>query len=324
MRLVYMDRMLRRLEQILDELRNADRLHYEDRLRAFKRYCDSTSALANCLAQLPHTPYNFKVDWRDLQRQWPEGEEGYAYRWDAIRQIVEQGPGGFDLFCDQIATSDLTSATIYFTEMFVVPLYNYLVDQLEAANAMLYLLLRYKRWVEWFESRRLREAYNEAGRDGEAVLDEDVRRFLFESGVDYPYSQPRSPGGQVDVVAGLETEDPLVLEIKVWDSRKGYRENRVRDGLRQVVDYAGKYGKDRGYIVVFNLDTLPLIFVGEVVPAEWPARIERGGVTYYFIAVDLAEQKRPPSQRDKGKPVKTNRVELAQLWDDSWLGDLRA
>jgi hypothetical protein len=176
---------------------------------------------------------------------------------------------------------------------------------------MLYLLWRYKLWAEWFEAERLRRVYGSSGEEG---LDLDLRRFLFESGIDYPFSQPRSPGGRADVVASLETDDPLVLEIKVWDSEKGYRENRVRDGLRQVVDYTDRYGKDVGYVVVFNLDPVPLQLIGETGDTGKPARIERDH-TYYFISVNIAKQEKPVSQKDKGKPVKGNQVQLSELWN---------
>jgi hypothetical protein len=102
---------------------------------------------------------------------------------------------------------------------------------------------------------------------------------------------------------------------QVWDSKKGYKENQVRDGLRQVMDYAAKYGKDKGYVAVFNLDPEPLIFVNEANAGEWPARIERGSSTYYFIDIDIAKQPKPVSQRNKGKRVQGNEVRLKELWD---------
>jgi hypothetical protein len=160
----------------------------------------------------------------------------------------------------------------------------------------------------------LREVY---GAEGESGLDRDLRRFLFESGIDYPYSQPRMPGGQADVVVGLETDDPLVLEIKVWDSKKGNREDRVRDGLCQARYYAEMYGKDRGHIAVFNLDLEPLEFENPSSGGGWPARLEVGGRTYYFIAIDIAEQLDPVSRRNKGKPVRVNNVVLPNLLDYS-------
>jgi hypothetical protein len=137
--------------------------------------------------------------------------------------------------------------------------------------------------------------------------------ILFESGIDYPFSQPVSPRGRVDIVAGLETDDPLVLEIKVWDSNKGYKENRICDGLRQIMEYATKYGKDKGYVVVFNLDQEPLFFFDQTSKGEWPPRIEYGGRTYFFIDVHIAEKLKPISQQDKGKPVRVNEIYLSSL-----------
>jgi len=178
---------------------------------------------------------------------------------------------------------------------------------------MMYILLRYKRRVEWFALNQLREMYITSGREGESVLDADLRRFLFESGIDYPFSQPASPHGKADIVANLETDDPLVLEVKVWDSDKGYKEDRLRDGLRQVMDYATKYGKDKGYIVLFNLDEQPISFTSQQNNGEWPPRIEYGGKTYFFMDVHIADITKPISQQDKGKPVQTTKVDLANL-----------
>jgi hypothetical protein len=166
--------------------------------------------------------------------------------------------------------------------------------------------------VEWFEAERLRVEYANAGSHGEAVLDRDLRRFLFESGIDYPYSEPDSPHGRADVVAQLETDDPLVLEVKVWDSAKNYRKNRVRDGLRQAMQYADSYGKEKGYVAVFNIDDRPLEFAGSVGGDEWPPRFEVSGKAYCFVDINIGEQP-PVSQQRKGQPVETQRIELAQL-----------
>ncbi|MBM4429863.1 MAG: hypothetical protein FJ026_05865 [Chloroflexi bacterium] len=147
-------------------------------------------------------------------------------------------------------------------------------------------------------------------------MDESLRRFLFESGIDYPFSQPASPRGKADIIAGMETGDPLVLENKVWDSRKGYKENRVRDGLRQVMEYAAQYGKDRGYVVVFNLDPEPLLFINETHEGDWPQRLEYGGRTYFFVDIHIAERRLPISQQDKGKSVRIHRINLNDLLHD--------
>lgn len=266
---IFNERLIERLRQLSSELHGANPLHYYDRLRELKRVCDSTQSLSHILSNLPQAEYNLEMGWREMHDVWPAGEAGYALRWDAIQQIVEQGQSALDTVAIELSTDD-TVALQMLTEVFVEPVCNYMIDQLDIAGTTLYVLLRYKRWVEWFEADRLRSQCR--GDDGrERVLDLDLRRFLFESGIDYPFSQPDSPRGRADIVARLETDDPLVLEVKVWDPELGYGEDRVRDGLRQVMDYADRYGKDKGYVVVFNLDRNPLIFRGDPDTAEWPS-----------------------------------------------------
>lgn len=315
---VYTERLINRLEQLLVEVQvSCDLgLDYYDRLRAFKRFCDRTPALAQVLRQLPQVTYDFRVDWRDMPDMWPGGEEGYAMRWDAVSQIADGGTDKVRLLWHQIGLSKQSQALHKITEIFIVPIYHFLVDRLQSSSAMLYILLRYKRWAEWFKADHLRQLYEANKSSGENVLDENLRCFLFESGIDYPFSQPVSPRGKADVVAGLETDDPLVLEIKVWDSSKDYKGNRLNDGLRQVMDYAAKYGKDKGYVVVFNLDQEPLSFISQTNKGEWPPYIEYGGRTYFFVDVHIAEKLKPISQQDKGKPVRVNEIDLVKLLEN--------
>jgi hypothetical protein len=312
---LYTTRLTNRLEQLIAEIQRAcdTGLDYYDRIREFKRFCDETPVISNVLANLPHATYDFTVDWREMPDMWREGREGYGMRWNAITQMIAGGSRKVDEAWFQLSTTRQDEGLQKITEIFFIPIYHYLIDQLGVSSTMMYVLLRYKRWVEWFIADHLRGAYGSAGRDGEAVLDGNLRRFLFENGVDYPFSQPASPRGKADIVAGLETDDPLVLEVKIWDTEKGYREDRLRDGLRQVIDYATKYGKDKGYIVVFNLDRQPLSFAAEQHQGEWPPRIEHGGRTYYFIDVHIADVTKSISQQDKGKRVELIEVKLKEL-----------
>ena len=224
---LYTDRILKRLQQFTNYLYNANEHTYWHRLREFKHFCENTPSLAYSLAQLPKVPYDWNKQWRLVE--WPlDDAAACAFRWDAIQQLVScTSRIEFNNLLWRIQSD--SGALRIFAQEFVVPLSEYLAHQLESPGTMLYILLRYKRWAEWFEAEQLRWIYSDDGEDG---LDRDLRRFLFESGIDYPYSQPQSPGGRADIVAGLETDDPLVLEVKVWDSNKGYKEDRCRDGLR--------------------------------------------------------------------------------------------
>lgn len=312
---VYTDRILTRLQQLVSEVQSAcdTGLDFHDRLREFKNYCDTTPTLAQVVGQLPHAPYDVTVDWRDIPSTWRNGKEGYSMRWDAINKMASGGPEIVDEFWTHLSVSSQPHALRKMTEIYLIPIYNFLADQVQGSSAILYILLRYKRWVEWFMANELYQEYQTNSKNGEAILDESLRRFLFESGIDYPFSQPASPGGKVDVVAGLETDDPLVLEIKVWDSQKNYKEDRILDGLRQAIEYSTKYGKDRGHVVVFNLDEAPLSFISQTDKGEWPPRIEYGAKTYYFLDVHIAKKSKPISQQDKGKLVQVNEIDLAHL-----------
>lgn len=319
MKFTYTNQILNRLEQLYREVTQANIIDYQDRLQAFKEYCEQTPVIANCLALLPDTTIDiFDTNWIQREGTWPNNDGGYAVRWNAIKQMVVDPRGAEKASMPLIVknfVNDHNSAFLEITRLFVNPIFNYLTDHIRASSAMLYLLLRYKRWAEWFMVGMLCDMYSQASKTGhgEDALDENLRHFLFENGIDFPFSQPASPGGKVDIIAGLETDDPLVLEVKIWDSDKKYGEDRVRDGLRQAMDYADKYGKDRGYVVVFNLDQEPLEFESPDDSDEWPARLDHGGKTYYFITVNIGEQTKPVSQRSKGKPVKTNIVKLDEL-----------
>jgi hypothetical protein len=95
-----------------------------------------------------------------------------------------------------------------FVEVVVDPLVTYVEDRIEEGSAVLGLLLRYKRLVEWFDRARLYGLAKDDTRRGEDEVDADLRRFLLDRGIDFPFSQPESPTGKVDVVAGLDSPDP--------------------------------------------------------------------------------------------------------------------
>src|SRR5262249_47550525 len=102
------------------------------------------------------------------------------------------------------------------TETVVEPLIEWLQEEIGKSSDVLYLLERYVRRVEWFERARLWQTYEAATRR-EDVYDRDLRAFLFDQGIDYPFSQPRSASGEADVVAGTDSDDPLVCEVKLYD-----------------------------------------------------------------------------------------------------------
>lgn len=146
-------------------------------------------------------------------------------------------------------------------EAVVDPFVHYLHDRIEEASSVLYLLQRFKARVEWFRREDLHADYVADTGHGEKRLDRALREFLFDGGIDFPFSQPDSPTGRADVVASLGSDDPLVLEVKVFDPERGKNKGHIRQGFHQVASYANDYNESVGYLAVFNcssgLLTLP-------------------------------------------------------------------
>ncbi|GAB3995664.1 hypothetical protein GCM10028807_36410 [Spirosoma daeguense] len=198
-----------------------------------------------------------------------------------------------------------------FLETEIEPIINYLQDSLDEVNFTLYLLEKYKARTEWFTRQNLFKKYQLATKNYEEIFEDDLRLFLFDQGVNYPFSTPKSATGRADIIGNLDSNDPLVLEIKVYDTSKSYRKNRIIDGFTQIVKYANDYNKDVGYLVVFNLDPIE-IKVTSSDPNKsqaYPARITFNDKNYFIIFINLNSDL-PASKQGKIKVEEISEVEL--------------
>jgi hypothetical protein len=214
----------------------------------------------------------------------------------AVGQAVDAGENNLDALCRSAS------------EAVVEPLIEFLQERIGESSDVLHLLERYVRRVEWFDQARLWDEFNADTRRGEAVYDRDLRRFLFEQGIDYPFSQPRSASGEADVIANLHTDDPLVCEVKLFDG-DGYGPAYVGKGVQQAVAYAHDYGETAAYLVIVNLSDKLLELPTDSVTAQWPARLDVGGVTVFLVVV-RARPLPSASLRGKGNVLTIQRGSL--------------
>lgn len=149
------------------------------------------------------------------------------------------------------------------------------------------MLERYKRRIEWFHRDTLLKTYNEAESGYEKIFEDDLRLFLFDQGIDYPFSTPHSASGRADVVGLLDTKSPLIVEIKIWDSSKSYRKARLLEGFNQIVQYTSDYNKEVGYLVVFNCDNVEIEVESEDSKLNFPNRVLFNNRTYYIVVVNM-------------------------------------
>lgn len=172
-------------------------------------------------------------------------------------------------------------------ENIVTPIIYYFHDKLDKSNSIIYLLEKYKRRVEWFTKSKLIEKYKKASKEYEDILEEDLRLFLFDQGIDYPFSTPKSASGRTDIVGSIETENPLIVEIKILDKEKKYGINRIKSGFHQIVKYTEDYSKDVGYLVLYNFDKIRYDFKFNENSNIFPPRLIFNNKVYYFIIIDM-------------------------------------
>jgi len=194
------------------------------------------------------------------------------------------------------------------TEQLVEPFVNFLEFRIGTESDILYLLDKVKRRIEFFDKERLYTECMAGERHREEVYDRYVRQFLFDQGVDYPFSQPRSASGEADIVSGLETDDPLVSEVKLYDG-DSYGVAYLAQGFNQAVQYAQDYGKTSAYLLIMNLSDQNLHMPSDEDVQIWPPRLHNAGVTVYMLVV-RAKPLSSASQRGKQTTKQVSRDDL--------------
>lgn len=172
-------------------------------------------------------------------------------------------------------------------EELITPIFYYLHDQLDKSSSVIYLLEKYKRRTEWFTYNALLSKYKSASKNYEQIFEDDLRLFLFDQGIDYPFSTPKSTSGRGDIIGSIETNDPLIVEIKILDKEKKYGRQRINDGFSQIIKYANDYNKDVGYLVIFNVDNIEIDFVLNEKNNIFPPMINFNNKTYFLIVINL-------------------------------------
>lgn len=172
-----------------------------------------------------------------------------------------------------------------FREVFLEPLYEYIDDALDQQGAVLSLLLKYKRKVEWFE----RDELARMALGDERTLAKHLYAYLFDQGLDF-HIEPQSASGETDLVAS-----ELVLDAKVFDG--GRRGNQyLANGVHQVHTYARDFNQEVGYLVVYKICPETIDFTFSVAGQHAPY-VTVGGKTIYVFVIDICKHEAGASKR---------------------------
>jgi hypothetical protein len=204
--------------------------------------------------------------------------------WTLLCHISESSQPIFQLLYPFATSTRFDDQAREFAEQVARPLFDYLGEKIGDSSSVLYALERYARQVEWFDQGRLYGEFQANSRQGEQVYDRHLREFLFHEGFNMPYSQLRSPSGQADVLSGLDTDDPLACELKVFDGQ-GRNIAHLASGVTQAMQYACDHKTSVGQLVIVNLSTQPLQLPSDGPDGAFPPYLDLPGVRVYVIQV---------------------------------------
>jgi len=204
----------------------------------------------------------------------------------------------------------LDDASSYFLEHFFMPLYEYLDGHIEEYSSVLYIIEKFKLRSQWFDRKRLYDLYLLDTSKGENVLDKVLREFLFDNGVEYPFSTPASSSGRADIIASLHTPDPIIVEVKIFDG-DGRSKSYIRQGFRQIHDYMTDYNKNVGYLVIFNVCDKDLQF--RLTDPNKPPRVHLNNKTIFLVVIDIYHDMHPASERPQLQVYEIKENELVAV-----------
>lgn len=188
-----------------------------------------------------------------------------------------------------------------FRDAYLEPFYEYLDEALDGQAAVLSLLLKYKRYVEWFEREEVKALVSQGG---ERTVAKHMYAYLFDQGLEF-HIEPQSISGEADLVA-----PELVLDAKLFDgdsSRHGKR--YVLSGVNQLLTYTRDFLQQVGYLVVYRTCQEDLQFSFARSDMLVPFMVIDGRIIY-FLVVDVCEYSASASKRG---PLKAHVIDEKEV-----------
>lgn len=178
--------------------------------------------------------------------------------------------------------------------------YEYLDEQLDARNALLGLLLKYKHRSEWFRKYRLRDIatngleYKKDG--GERALAIDLYEYVFDQGVDFSI-EPKSASGEADLIGRDSEGRHIVIDAKYISPSDTPSEikKKLSVGFHQVARYCEDHNESYGYLVPYINHRKSLRLPLEEIDGFRYLTVK--GKVIYYIPVDIGDH---PSASQSG------------------------
>ena len=210
----------------------------------------------------------------------------------------------FEQIAELYRDSDLNSVTEVFHEFFISPIIYYLKEQIHSRKVESYLLLKYKKKVEWFRKAELMQLFDDNSNKGEFILGMDLYHFLLDEGMSFKL-ESRSPSGLTDLYAWQEDGNRILAEVKVYNGSDSRGRNYVLAGYKQVRRYMTDYQESFGHLVVFNTTDHEFHLTGFSEIGDMP--YIKYETTY--VSISIIQLKDLPSA---SKRIKRTKIELTK------------
>lgn len=247
----YTDFQIERLEDLYLNFKNAafeDINHEFPRLfKELRNICVFNSILSELKTQYPISPEEMR-EWNETRGNMRDNKFLADYSLDRYVSILLHWcdyllDSGFSYTVTNLGKlptigvekeSESSKEQNYFKECIVGKIILYIRKQLKEVHFSLYLLKRYKMRSEVFKKEKFNEIYKANSHKSEILLQNNLREFLYDQGVEYPFSSLELSVGRTDVYAQISSKDYLVTEVKILDKNK-YGIERLSDGFSQLL-----------------------------------------------------------------------------------------
>lgn len=248
------------------------------------------------------------------QRVWPEtGEYAAALGYKVFQRLVNERQEKTRMLSATASNALHRAQTEGILEFFLDPLYYYVDEQLDSQGVILALLMRYKHRSEWFYRKQLWDKSQEKDESTtrnwvEKPLAEDLYAYLYDQGIDF-HIEPSSMPGAIDLIAAQGTDDPLLLDAKVFDN-ENHNKHYLCKGFYQIYTYTQQYNEPVGYLVIYNITELELRFSLE--SSGRIPMVRHNNKTIFLLTINIPRNLKSPSKRGVLKPIEITENELVR------------
>ena len=195
-----------------------------------------------------------------------------------------------------------------FKDIFVEPFYDYMDEHIDDSSLILSLLVKYKHKCEWFRREGLLKMWESDTKRGEKRLAMHLYEYLYDQGINFSI-EPVSASGEADAVSSQQGEEPLIVDVKIFNPDKSKGKNYIAKGFRQVYDYTLDYNEPIGYLVIFKTCEQDIKFTLPDSTHSTPF-VKHNNKTIFFLVVDVYAYEASASKRGKLKFVEFTESDL--------------